>query len=116
LNRGGKFENLKKEMYKNQVSVLGFSEVRWKGQGEIRNGDYTVHYSGGERAEKVVAVVVHKSIVISVVKKIIYNDRIIANKLQAEPINILMMQVHMPTSENEDDEVEELYDIIEEIL
>jgi len=65
------------------VSVLGVSEVRWKGQGEIRSGDYTVYYSGGERAEKGVAIVVHKSVVRSVVKKIVYNDRIIAIKLQA---------------------------------
>ena len=42
LNRGGKLENLKKEMQKNEVSVLGASKVRWKGQGEIRSGDYTV--------------------------------------------------------------------------
>ena len=90
--------------------------MRWKGQGEIRSGDYTVYYSGGERAEKGVAIVVHKSVVRSVVKKIAYNDRIIAIKLQAEPINILMMQVYMSTTENEDDEVEELYGIIEEIL
>jgi hypothetical protein len=27
LNRGGKLENLKKEMQKNEVSVLGVSEV-----------------------------------------------------------------------------------------
>jgi len=59
---------------------------------------------------------VHKSIVRSAVKKIVYNDRIIAIKLQAEPINILMIQVYMPTSEQEDDEVEGLYDITEEIL
>ena len=52
LNRGGKWENLIKGMQKNEVSVLGASEVRWKGQGEIRSGDYTVYYSGGERAEK----------------------------------------------------------------
>ena len=44
------------------------------------------------------------------------NDRIIAIKLEAEPINILMMQVYMPTSEHENDEVEELYDVTEEIL
>ena len=46
---------LKKEMQKNEVSVLGVSEVRWKGQGEKRSGDYTrtVYYTGGERAEKV---------------------------------------------------------------
>ena len=47
LNRGGKLENLKKEMQKNEVSVLGVSEVRWKGKGEIRSHDYTVYYSGG---------------------------------------------------------------------
>jgi len=41
LNRGDKFENLKREMQKNEVSVLGVSEVRWKGQGEIRSGNYT---------------------------------------------------------------------------
>jgi exonuclease III len=109
-------ENLKKEMQKNEVSILGVSEVRWKGQGEIRSGDYTVYYSGGERAEKGVAILVHKCVVRSVVKKMVYNDRIIAIKLQAEPINILMMQVYMPTSEHEDDEVEELCGVIEEIL
>jgi hypothetical protein len=42
LNQGGKLENLKKEMQKNEVSVLGVSEVRWKGQGLIRSGDYSV--------------------------------------------------------------------------
>jgi len=75
-----------------------------------------VYYFGGERAEKGVAIVVHKHIVRTVVKKIVYNDGIIAIKLQAEPINILMMQEYMPTSEHEDDEAEDLYDIIEEIL
>jgi hypothetical protein len=75
-----------------------------------------VYYSGGERAEKCVAIVVHKSVVRSVVKKTVYNDLIIAIKLQAEPINILTLQVYMPTSEHEGDEVRELYGIIVEIL
>jgi len=68
-------ETLKKEMQKDEVSILGVSEVRWKGQGKIRSGDYKVYYSRGERAEKCVAIVVHKSVVRSAVKKIIYNDR-----------------------------------------
>jgi len=57
-------ENLKREMQKNEVSVLGVNEVRWKGQGETRSGDYTMDYLGGERAERGVAIVVHKSIVL----------------------------------------------------
>ena len=58
----------------------------------------------------------HKSIVRSVVKKIVCSDRIIVLKLTAEPVSILIMQVYMPTSEYEDDEAEKLYDTIEEIL
>jgi hypothetical protein len=69
LNEERKFENLKKEMQKNAVCVLGVSEVRWKGEGEIRSGDYTVYYCGGDRTERGVAIVVHKSILKSVVKK-----------------------------------------------
>ena len=92
-------ENLKKEMQKNEVSILGVNFS----QDEIRSGDYRVYYSGGERAEKGVAIVVHKSVVRGVVKKIVYNGRIITIKLQAEPINILMIQVYMPTSEHEGD-------------
>ena len=70
LNQGGKLENLKTEVQKNELSVLGVSEVRWKGQCEIRSGDYTVYYSEGERAERGVAIVVHKSIVRSVVRRL----------------------------------------------
>ena len=62
------------------------------------------------------AIVVHRSTMRSVVKKIVYNGRITDIKLQAELINILMMQVYMPTLEHEDDKVEELYDITEKIL
>ena len=61
-------------------------------------------------------IVVHKSVVRSVVKKTVCNDRIIALKLKAKPVSILIIQVYMPTSEYEDDEVEKMYDTIEEIL
>jgi hypothetical protein len=44
----GKFE---KGNAKNEVSILGVSEVRRKGQSELRSGDYTLYYSGDERAE-----------------------------------------------------------------
>jgi exonuclease III len=60
--------------------------------------------------------VVHRSVVGSVVKKIVCNDRIIDLKLKVELADILIMEVYVPTSEYEDDEVEKLYDTIEEIL
>jgi exonuclease III len=90
---------LKKEMEKNGVSIMGVSEVRWKGQVEIRSGYYTMYNSGGEKSERGVAIVVHKSIVGSSVKKIVCNDRLIAVKLNGEPVNVLIVQVYMSTSD-----------------
>jgi hypothetical protein len=52
----------------------------------------------------------------SVIKKIVYNDRIIALTIKAEPVIILSVKVYMPISDYEDDEVEEFYNINEEIL
>ena len=46
---------------------------------------------------------VRKSIVRSVVKKIVCNNLILAVKSKEEPVTILIMQVYMPTSEYEDD-------------
>jgi hypothetical protein len=78
------------------------SEVQRKGQGEIISGEYTVYYSGSERAERGIAIVVHKNKVRTVVEKTVCNDRITALKLKAEPVSILLVQVHMPKSEYED--------------
>jgi hypothetical protein len=50
----------KKKMEKNAVSVLGASEVWCKGQSEIKCGDYTVHCSKGERAERGTAIMLHR--------------------------------------------------------
>jgi hypothetical protein len=38
----------------------GGRQMRLNEQGAIRIGDYTVHYSGDERVERGVAIVVHK--------------------------------------------------------
>jgi hypothetical protein len=43
--------------------------------------------SGGERAEREAAIVVHKSIVRCVVTTVVRHDRVIARKLQAEPLH-----------------------------
>ena len=108
-------KNLKEEMKKIDTFGLGVKKLRWEGQGEI-SGDYTVSYSGGERAERCIAIMDYRSIARSVVKEIVCNDRVNAVKLKAESENILIVQVYRPTSEYEDAEVEKLYDATEEIL
>ena len=45
---------------------------------------------------------VHKSIVRNVVKKIMCNDRLIALEMKAEPLSILLMQMYISITVYED--------------
>ncbi|XP_026476325.1 craniofacial development protein 2-like [Ctenocephalides felis] len=56
MMRAGKLENLKREMDKCKVDVVGLSEVRWQGQGKTESDGFTMYYSGGDKSERGVAV------------------------------------------------------------
>src|SRR5918995_6973269 len=60
MNEKGKLENVKMEMKRYGLSVLGLSEVRWKGQGDFVSGDVRVIYSGGSEGQRGVAVLLKK--------------------------------------------------------
>src|ERR1051325_10181823 len=44
MNVKGKLENIKEEMRRNGLNVLGLSEVRWKESGDFESDDYRVVY------------------------------------------------------------------------
>ena len=45
----GKLENVKREMKRYGLNVLGLSEVRWKESGDFMSDDVRVIYSGGQQ-------------------------------------------------------------------
>jgi len=45
-----------------------------------------------------------------------YNDRMIMVKVQAAPVNMILIQIYMPTTDHEDEEVEMMYEKLEEML
>ena len=47
----GKLENIKKEMARLKLNILGLSEMRWKGAGTITSGTNKLVYSGGAEHE-----------------------------------------------------------------
>ena len=51
------------ELDKCELNVVGLSEVRWPGKGEIVLGNYTMFYSDRVKAEKGVAVVLRNDVV-----------------------------------------------------
>ena len=59
MMRAGKLENIKREMQKWRIDILGLSEVRWKDSGDYWSDGYRVIYSGGEESQRGVALVLN---------------------------------------------------------
>ncbi|KAG8224842.1 hypothetical protein J437_LFUL005445 [Ladona fulva] len=53
MNKKGKLENVKREMERYNISILGLSEVRWEGEGEFESRKYKITYKGGEKNDDI---------------------------------------------------------------
>ena len=48
----GKLEAVKQEMTRVNIDILGISELRWTGMGEINSDDHYIYYCGQESSEE----------------------------------------------------------------
>ena len=53
----GKFEVVKQVMARVNVNILGISELRWTGIGEINSEDHCIYYCGQESLRRNVAAI-----------------------------------------------------------
>lgn len=116
MNRPEKLENIMHEMNKTNMHILGLSEVRWKKNGDYIEGNTKVIYSGGERAERGVAILIKGKVRGAVEKYECISDRLMWIKIKGEKVDTIVMQVYMATSEHPEEEIDEMYDTIEEVL
>ncbi len=114
--RAGKLENVKREMDRLKINVCGLSEVRWRNWGDFYSDRVRVLYSGGGESQRGVAILLDIKAAQSIEKVVRHEDRIIMVRLKAKPKDLVIVQVYMPTSKHEDDEVERMYDKMEEII
>ena len=47
MNATEKLENVKEETWRNRLSIMGVSEVRWRDKGDFVSDGYRVMYAGG---------------------------------------------------------------------
>ena len=80
----GKLEAVKQEMTRVNVNILGISELRWTGMGEINSDDHYIYYCGQESLRKNgVAIMVNKRVQNAVLGCNLKNDRMISVRFQA---------------------------------
>ena len=59
----GKLEVVKQEMARVNVDILGISELKWTGMGEVNSDDHYIYYCGQESLRrKGVAIMVNKRV------------------------------------------------------
>src|SRR6476469_6469802 len=109
MNAMGKLKNVKEEMRRNRLSIMGVSEVRWKDGGDFSDG-YRVMYAGGPTCQRGVAVIADAKVAERVTEIDGFGDRIMVVKVKVDPVDMVIVRAYQPTTDYDDEEVEKLCD------
>ena len=98
--------------------ILGLCEMRWKKFGETTTEEeHKVFFSGKEdKHEQGVGFLVHRDIVNTGMVCCPVSSRLITICLRAVPFNIRVVQAYALTSDYDDNEVEQFYDQLQNVV
>ena len=107
----GKLEVIKQEMARISIDILGISELKWTGIGDINPDDHYIYYCWKEfHRRNGVTIIVNKRVRNAVLGCNLKNYGMISVRFQGKPFNITVIQVYDPTSNAEEAEVEWFYE------
>ena len=113
----GNLEVVKQEMARVNINILGINELKLTGMGEFNSDDHYIYYCGQQSLRrKGVAIIVKTRVQNAVLGCNLKNDRMISVCFQGKPFNITVIQVYVPTSNAEEDEVEKFYEDLQDLL
>ena len=107
--RKGKLDKIRKEMERLNISILGLSEVRWEGAGRRKLRKHNIIYSGGDKIERRVGIILNEATSISIKGYWTISDRVLLVKLNGKPFDITIIQVYAPTSESIEEDIDFFY-------
>ena len=109
LRAAGKLQELTHEMDRYRWNILGLCEMRWKYSGETTTEEgHKVFFSGKEdKHEHGTGFLVHKDIMNTVMGCHPVSSRLITIRLRAVSSNITIIQAYAPSSDDDDNEIEE---------
>ncbi|MGL4418375.1 MAG: reverse transcriptase domain-containing protein [Plesiomonas shigelloides] len=118
LYQCGKVKELTHELNRYRWDVVGLAEVRWTGFGETTTDDgHKIWFSGKEtKHEHGVAFIVRKEVVGTVISCTPVSSRLISIRISARPQNLTIIQVYAPTADHDDEEIEEFYEQLDNII
>ena len=94
-----KLEVVKQKMARVNVHILGISELRWAGVGELNSDEHSIYYCGQESLRRNgVAIMVNKRVLKAVLGCNLKNDRMISVPFQGKPFNITVFHAYPQTA------------------
>ena len=85
-------EVVKQEMARENINILGISELKWTGMGKFNLDDHYIYYCGQESLRRnAVAIIINKRVQNAVVRCNLKNDRMISVCFQGKPFNITVV-------------------------
>ena len=109
LYQCGKLENVRREMRRLKINILGLSEVRWTSCGRLIEEGEQMIYSGGSKHENGVAILLDKETSKSLLGFCQISERVIMLKLKGKPFNMNVIQCYAPTAQSTEADIEEFY-------
>ena len=107
----GKLDVVKQEMARVNINILGISELKSMGMGELSSDDHYIYYCGQESLRiNGVAIIVNKRIQNAVLGYNLKNDRMISVRFQGKPFSIAVIQVYALTINAKEAEAEQFYE------
>ena len=96
----GKLEVVKQEMTRENIDILGISElIKQTGIGKFNSDDYYIYYSGQQSLRRNgTALIINKRVQNSVFGGQSQNDRMILVCFQGKLFNMTSIQVYAPTT------------------
>ena len=117
MHAPGKAAQVANEMRMNGIEILGISESRWTGSGEVKlaTGE-TVIYSGREDDihERGVAIMMTKAIRHTLIDWKPISDRIITARFYSKFIKMTLVNVYAPTNDSDEAVKNEFYEKLQE--
>ena len=105
-------------MVRNNIKVVGVSELWWLGQGRFTTDNenmfiFSGKESGGKRG---VGFIIEKETAKCVLGYDPISERVMTVRIQGHPINISIIQVYAPTSEAADEDIEDFYETVQSAM
>jgi exonuclease III len=110
LYQAGKLENVKQEMKRLRITILGMSETRWSDSGLINTDSMKFIYPGGDKHERGVGVILDQNTAKCLEGYWPISDRVLLVKINSAFFKINIIQVYAPTADANEETIDRFYD------